>query len=303
MYKNFTEAYRNIAKDLLENGKEVGAIRGRTTHEILNYSFSFEDITSNLSYIEGRKFNLMHGILESLGLFVPDNSVKFNSLFNERMTTFSDDGKTMYGNYGKRISGCLKTVIEKLKKDNNSRSAVLNIYNNSDLFMLTKDIPCTETIQFFVRDNKLHMIVNMRSNDMVWGTPYDVFMFTNLQMVIANTLGLEYGCYYHNVGSIHLYDDMRPLMEKLYTQPWIEVSKKNTNTFDSWYSLAINLSFYSFTDNYYLIRKVGNKMEDGIYANMVLKELEYKKGIVADIDNVGLSKETLVKYFCKRWKL
>ena len=67
--------------------------------------------------------------------------------------------------------------------------------------------------------------------------------------------------------------------------------------------MAINLSFYSFTDNYYLIRKVGNKMEDGIYANMVLKELEYKKGIVADIDNVGLSKETLVKYFCKRWKL
>ena len=46
----------------------------------------------------------------------------------------------------------------------------------------------------------------MRSNDVWWGVPYDVFQFTFLQIQLAQVLGLEPGVYTHQAGSFHLYD-------------------------------------------------------------------------------------------------
>ncbi len=55
------------------------------------------------------------------------------------------------------------------------------------------------------RGSNLHMSVTMRSNDAYMGLPHDVFCFTMLQEMVAKTLGLELGEYYHYVGSMHLY--------------------------------------------------------------------------------------------------
>jgi thymidylate synthase len=40
----------------------------------------------------------------------------------------------------------------------------------------------------------------------VWGLPYDVFLFTMLQEMLAVTLGLDLGVYVHVAGSLHLYE-------------------------------------------------------------------------------------------------
>jgi hypothetical protein len=76
----------------------------------------------------------------------------------------------------------------------------------------SKDVPCTISIQLLIRDRKLHMIVNMRSNDVVWGLPYDVFSFTCLQEAFLYMLqerGVpvdDLGSYHHHAGSLHIYD-------------------------------------------------------------------------------------------------
>ena len=93
-----------------------------------------------------------------------------------------------------------------LEKDPNTRQAVIhikeprNVINNP-----TKDLNCTLTLQFLIRDNKLHLITNMRSNDIWLGLPYDVFNFTCMQIQMAMELGVDVGNYYHNVGSFHMY--------------------------------------------------------------------------------------------------
>jgi thymidylate synthase len=46
----------------------------------------------------------------------------------------------------------------------------------------------------------------MRSNDAIWGLPYDVFLFTFLQEMMAIELKVELGSYYHFAGSLHLYE-------------------------------------------------------------------------------------------------
>lgn len=93
-----------------------------------------------------------------------------------------------------------------LRKDRNTRQAVIHIKEPVDLrFHPTKDLNCTLSLQFFIRDEKLDLIVTMRSNDVWLGLPYDVFNFTCMQIQMAMELGVEVGTYYHNSGSLHLY--------------------------------------------------------------------------------------------------
>lgn len=119
---------------------------------------------------------------------------------------YSDDNKTLNGAYGPRIKRCLDKAIELLKKDSNSRRAVIPIYNEKDVGLNSNDIPCTLNWQFFIRNNKLYMCVNMRSNDIFLGLPYDVFNFTMWQEYIACKLNIEIGTYTHMVGSMHFYE-------------------------------------------------------------------------------------------------
>ena len=49
------------------------------------------------------------------------------------------------------------------------------------------------------------MTTYMRSNDLWMGFPYDVFQFTNMQVLMSMELGVGIGFYTHISGSLHLY--------------------------------------------------------------------------------------------------
>lgn len=123
----------------------------------------------------------------------------------------SADG-TAFGAYGARWARQeqLQNLVKLLQRDPNTRQAVLAIWNGDDLRAAQeggqKDLPCTLSLQFFIRQRTLHAIATMRSNDIWLGLPYDVFCFTTIQVLLANILGVEVGWYTHQVGSLHLYD-------------------------------------------------------------------------------------------------
>lgn len=130
---------------------------------------------------------------------------------------FAEKNGKAYGAYGKRIAenmgvygNQLETVVELLHASSTTRQAVVTLWRPNDLHAAClgekKDLPCTLTWQFLVRENQLHMVTNMRSNDVWLGMPYDIFVFTCIQILLANTLGVEPGTYTHNVGSMHLYE-------------------------------------------------------------------------------------------------
>ncbi|NCD07479.1 MAG: hypothetical protein EOL97_15325, partial [Spirochaetia bacterium] len=141
--------------------------------------------------------------------------VKYFSKFNKNIAQFSDDGEHLYGSYGYRIADYISPIVKKLKMDPASRQIILPILRIEDVIKDTKDIPCTLTFQLLLRDDKLNMIVNMRSNDIIWGLPYDVFSFTNFQQVVANELGVKLGWYCHRPGSFHIYSTHYELFEKI----------------------------------------------------------------------------------------
>lgn len=112
------------------------------------------------------------------------------------------------------------STIALLTKDKDSRQAIMNIHRPSDRHEGNKDVPCTLSLQFFIRENKLHVIVNMRSNDIILGFTNDVFQFTMLQEAMLLELKkvypeLELGAYYHNAGSMHVYDRHFDMVNKI----------------------------------------------------------------------------------------
>ena len=97
-------------------------------------------------------------------------------------------------------------VVDLLKEKRDSRRAVIQLFDALDLVGDYRDVPCTCTLQFMVRQDQLHLLAHMRSNDAFLGLPHDIFCFTMLQEVMAKTLGVQIGTYKHMVGSLHIYD-------------------------------------------------------------------------------------------------
>ena len=123
---------------------------------------------------------------------------------------FSDDNVRFYGSYGPKIVDQISYVIDTLAKDDYSRQAVINIWREKP--GPSKDIPCTCSLQFILRDDKLNCIATMRSSDAWLGWPYDAFNFTCisiytlLQLMHQHRKTYKLGNLSINAGSQHLYE-------------------------------------------------------------------------------------------------
>lgn len=136
------------------------------------------------------------------GCAIPEMVLNASANFNR----FIEPDGTFHGAYGNRIGTQFDAVAAKLDRDEETRQAVITLWDPLlDTKSGKKDYPCTIGFQFLIRDYRLHMITTMRSNDVWWGLAYDIFQFTQLQISLANALDVELGTYVHQPGSLHLY--------------------------------------------------------------------------------------------------
>lgn len=187
--------------------------RGMAVKEIIGAGFELQDIRSRLIYLKERNPSLFFHIGEFLWFIRGSDSLEIIQYYSKMYPRFSDDQETLHGAYGKRIFSSnglqgspFDRIVQLLKNDPDSRQAVLSIHEPRDLYVQSKDIPCTCSLQFLIRQGRLYCITYMRSNDLYLGLPYDVFSFTMLQEMLANELGVEVGTYRHFVGSLHVYE-------------------------------------------------------------------------------------------------
>lgn len=135
------------------------------------------------------------------------------------------DGR-VHGAYGPRLFGDkvdaqFARIVQMLRNSPGTRRAVMAIFDRNDSYGDRKEnVPCTCTLQFLRRNNRLHMVTSMRSNDAVLGLPHDVFAFTMLQEVAARELGLDLGVYIHQAASFHLYDGNIETANSFLAEGW-----------------------------------------------------------------------------------
>lgn len=106
----------------------------------------------------------------------------------------------------------LQTVIELLKRDSDTRKAVLPIFFGSDLRYLdgSKRIPCSMYYDFLIRENGkgekvLHICYHQRSSDFVTHFGNDVYLAWRLMEYVAQEVGIKPGYLYHTIDSLHAY--------------------------------------------------------------------------------------------------
>ena len=204
-----------ILAALLADGKAASP-RGQSTREQLAIGFELTDPRARRIWNPTRRWSGALAAGEFAWHVSGSDEISPIAHYAPRWRNFSDDGVRIRGScYGHRIfhadggrESQWSRLVATLRSDCQSRRAVLNVQQpyEETLSIASKDVPCVTSCQFLVRDDRVEAIVNMRSNDVIWGLPYDVFLFTMLQEMLAVEIGANLGSYRHFAGSMHLYE-------------------------------------------------------------------------------------------------
>lgn len=204
-----TEAFEHWYRILDNQNMSANSRDGGVKGEVINAVTVIQDPTRGIVQSPIRNMSMRYALGELMWYLSKNKKLSAIQNYTHAWDRMSDDGINVNSNYGwciykKYGFNQWKYVKKLLKKDPNTRQAVIHIKTADD--MPTKDMNCTVSIQFLLRDGKLNATVYMRSNDIWMGFPYDVFTFTALQCKMAMELGVEVGTYTHVAGSLHLYE-------------------------------------------------------------------------------------------------
>lgn len=243
------DIHQALVHTLVDEPDYESAPRGLKVRELIAASFTLTNPRNRLITSAARNVNYGFAVGELCWYIRGDTDLETMQYYNKRMSQFSDDGVSINSAYGARMfnGDCSQfdCVVAELKSDPDSRRAVMHINQPKDIEKIgSKDVPCTMSLQLLIRDRKLHMHVLMRSNDVIWGLPYDVFSFTCLQEAFLYKLqdaGVpvdDLGSYHHSAGSLHLYERHYEMASMVSKEVLHDLTPMKPFTLKEMYSLA-----------------------------------------------------------------
>jgi thymidylate synthase len=213
--EKFVQLYSEM--NTVSNNREgsMTNIVGNKVIELVGISFlANEDIIfgkQNHDYVErekqwylgkDRNINSFPGGAPEVWKTIASKNGEINS--NYGWCLFSHENNNQYEN-----------VLQELLRNPQSRRAIA-IYTRPTIWSEydrdgMSDFICTNAVQYFIRDDKLHCVVQMRSNDAVIGYKNDY----HWQLYVLESLysdlhlhfdGLQFGDIIWQVGSLHVYE-------------------------------------------------------------------------------------------------
>lgn len=172
---------------------------------------------------------------------------EFNKLYEEQMDKFkklvleNDDFAEKFGELG-RVYGSqwrnafyvnpdtmevktidpLKEAIQQIKDNPTSRRIVVSSWN-PDNYKGHAGLPCCHhQFQFIVRENKLDLVFDMRSNDYLLGLPFNIAGYALLNHLVAHETGYQPGEVIYHGKDVHIYQNhLDQVKEQLSRKPKI----------------------------------------------------------------------------------
>lgn len=231
-YNTIHEAYLETLKDVYFHPEFISSPRGQEVREKFEYQFRIHKPTVEFirTYDEERnkvietyskkEFDLYNSGSNRVEDFA-EASKFWNQLANPDGTVNSAYGFLIWKNkslgnrkYEIKNDHPMRTPWEWAKEaliaDKDSRQAILRFSLPEHQWVGNKDQTCTLHGVFSIRDNRLNLCINMRSNDMTLGLVYDLPWFISLMHRMRDELksvykDLEVGYYTHYVHNIHVY--------------------------------------------------------------------------------------------------
>lgn len=236
---------RDVVDEVIAKGAYVVASKG-PMRELTGVLLELGEPRARLSRTEtrGKPFSCVG---ELCWYLAGSNDLSFIKYYLPKYEESAEGGK-LFGAYGPRLFSwdginqvCNATSLLGLRPS--SRQAVVQLFDRGDIIGDHKDVACTSTLQFMIRDGALHMLTNMRSNDLFLGLPHDIFCFTMIQEIVATDLSIRLGSYKHTVGSLHLYDENMDEARQFLAEGWQSTTTPMPPmpSADPWPSIALLL--------------------------------------------------------------
>lgn len=172
--------------------------------------------------------------------YLDENNVK---IWKEWTNKNNNIGKAYGYQLGKpimlkgKLTNQVQNLIDELKNNPASRRHIISLWNIDDLDQMEL-YPCVWNNQWMVKKGRLHLIVQVRSNDLALGNPFNIFQYYVLQRMVAQVTGYELGTLTFNINDLHIYErHIEPLKEQVGREPfpapelWINPNVKNFDDF------------------------------------------------------------------------
>jgi len=171
----------------------------------IEYPFhSFRFRHDNLNYIKKEFLWYLKG--DPYDQSICDHASIWPTIVQPDGRIFSNYGYYWFRRLNKDGVNGLGQVVWTLRNDPDSRQAYIPMLGKEHMFSGNKDVVCTKGILFRIVQDKLIMIVNMRSSDLAIGASIDWPCFSWLHEMVAFELQVEKGDFYFNADSLHVYE-------------------------------------------------------------------------------------------------
>ena len=218
---DFSKTFKDLITQIDIHG-DVSKPRDLEVKELLLNRVDI-DPTKPIANFEARAFNWKYFAGEMAWYLHRDTDVDYIGQYSGMWSTLTNPGTNeINSNYGALVLNTeqIGWVVDSLLADNNSRQAIMFFNNPKFQFEGNKDFVCTMYANFFIRDNKLNMKVQMRSNDIFYGLTFDApffaFLLQSIHIKLIETYpDLQLGEYFHFADNLHFYERHFELAEDI----------------------------------------------------------------------------------------
>lgn len=199
-------AYRDIVRELARQGSDGSRVGGM--REQMFVALESPDPRQRW-LLRDDDFNLAFALQESFAYWMGLNPGHVER-YNTAMEGWMVDGELPGSAYGDRMRNTaghdqIQRAVLQLREDPQTRRAVIAVNQPAVEDYDGGDVSCTVYLQPFLRDGELHMVADLRSQDMYWGYAYDAQNNQFIQELMAGVLGVDVGTYWHKMNSCHYY--------------------------------------------------------------------------------------------------
>lgn len=203
IYNNPTDAFELLYQDIMQEGVDFAGTKAK-----FNQSFTIEDPLDKVIKTPERKFNQDYAEYEWNWYREGNRDAKEIAerakIWKQMMIPGTTDVNSNYGyfwNYNQQLN----KVINDLKLNKETRRAIVVHYLVQEIDQYKYDTPCNDVLNFYIKDDKLHLTVFARSIDLVFGFCNDQYTFAKLMEYVSQKIDYPVGQMHWFITNLHVY--------------------------------------------------------------------------------------------------